>query len=303
MDRIVELAERQHSLIGREQALAYGMTRGQIDQRLRSGSWERAGRGVYRIAGSVPTWEQRLLAAVLATGPGCAASRQSAAALWRLPGFGPGPIEVTQSRGPSARNPGRGLHGSSFLPVHQVRVVRGIPASCPERTLLDLCGCVHPGRAERALDNALAMELTTVQRVGMMLAETGARGRDGTALLRRILDVRTQEYIPPESELEALLDAVLSSAGLPLPTPQVSVGGTQTPIGRVDRVYREARVVIEADSRRYHSAWLDQQADHRRDLLLAAAGYRIVRVNWHQLIREPELLIRAVKAFHRPTAA
>jgi hypothetical protein len=147
------------------------------------------------------------------------------------------------------------------------------------------------------------MELTTVQRVGMMLAETGARGRDGTALLRRILDVRTQEYIPPESELEALLDAVLSSAGLPLPTPQVSVGGTQTPIGRVDRVYREARVVIEADSRRYHSAWLDQQADHRRDLLLAAAGYRIVRVNWHQLIREPELLIRAVKAFHRPTAA
>ena len=62
-------------------------------------------------------------------------------------------------------------------------------------------------------------------------------------------------------------------------------------------------MVIEADSRRYHSAWLDVQADHRRDLLLTAAGWRIVRVNWHQLIKEPELLIAAVKALLRPIAA
>ena len=60
----------------------------------------------------MPTWEQRLLAAVLATGLGGAASRRSAAALWRIPGFRPGPVEVTQVRGPSARNPGQGLHDS-----------------------------------------------------------------------------------------------------------------------------------------------------------------------------------------------
>ena len=94
-----KLAERQHSLIGREQALAYGMTRGQIDARLRSGKWEAAARGVYRVAGSVPTWEQKVMAAVLATGGDAAASRRSAAALWKLPGFRPGPVEVTQARG------------------------------------------------------------------------------------------------------------------------------------------------------------------------------------------------------------
>jgi hypothetical protein len=303
MDRILELAARQHSLIGREQALAYGMTPGQIDARVRRKRWDIAARGVYRIPGSVPTWEQRLLTAVLASGSSALASRRSAAALWRLAGFGPGPVEVTQRRGPSSRNPRPGLHDSRFLPPAHGRVVDGIPVTSPERTLLDLCGYVHPLRAERALDNALAMDLTTLHQLGLMLAETGRRGRRGTALLRRVLAVRTADYVPPASELEALLLAVLTAAGVALPDRQARIGGTQAPAGRVDFVYRQARLVIEADSRRHHSAWLDVQADHRRDLLLAAAGWTIVRVNWHQLLADPDLFVAAIQAKLRLAAA
>lgn len=303
METMRRMAEQQHGLISREQALAQGMNSDQIGGHLRRGSLERVARNVYRIPGSVPTWRQRLLAAVWAAGHGAAASRRSAAAMWGLPGFPQSPIEVTQARGPSSRSPDPGLHDSRFLPPHQVSVVSAVPTTCPERTLLDLCGCVHPGRAERALDSALARDLTTVQGIGLMLAETGARGRDGTAVLRRILAVRTEDYVPPESELEALLLAVLVGAGVPLPDRQKSVGGTSAPIGRVDFVYRAARIVIEVDSRRYHSSWLDVQADHRRDLLLTAAGFRIVRVNWHQLIQEPELFLAAVRALLRAAAA
>jgi len=303
METMRRLAERQHGLISREQALAHGMNSNQIGARLRRGTWDRHARNVYRIPGSVPTWEQHLLGAVWAAGTGAAASRRSAAALWGLPGFRPGPIEVTQERGPSCRYPAPGLHESRFLPAHQIRKIRVIPTTCPERTLLDLCGCVHPQRAERALDNALAMELTTIQQLVLMLAETGARGRPGTARLRLLLAFRTDEYIPPESELEALLLAVLDAADIGRPDRQEVVGGTQAQVGRVDFVYRPAKVVIEADSRRYHSAWLDVQADHRRDLLLAAAGWRIIRVNWHQLVQEPELFVAAVKAFLRAAAA
>ncbi len=263
-----------------------------------------AARAVYRVAGSVPTWEQRLMAAVVATGPGAAASRRSAAALWRLPGFGPGPIEVTQPRGPSARNPTEGLHSSRLFPPHHVCTVDAIPTTSPERTLLDLCGCVHGRRAERAVDNALSMDLTSVGALGRMLAETGVRGRPGTALLRRLLLVRTADYVAPASELEALVLTVLDEAGLEPPDRQEWVGGTRAPAGRVDFVFREARVVIEADSRRHHSSWLDVQADHRRDLLLAAAGWRVVRVNWHQLVEEPQLFAAAVRAMlRRPAAA
>jgi hypothetical protein len=303
METMRRLAEEQHGLISREQALAHGMNSNQIGARLRRGTWERVARNVYRIPGSVPSWEHRVLAAVWAAGAGAAASRLTAAALWKMPGFRPGPVEVTQVRGPSSRYPKPGLHDSRFLPEHQIRVIHAIPTTCPERTLLDLCACVHAGRAERALDNSLAMELTSVQRLGLMLAETGARGRTGTALLRRILSVRCDDYVPPESELEALVIAVLTGAGLPLPERQASIGGTTAPAGRVDHLYRPARVVIEADSRRHHSSWLDVQADHRRDLLLMAAGYRIIRVNWHQLIGEPELFLAAVRAFLRDVAA
>ena len=88
-----------------------------------------------------------------------------------------------------------------------------------------------------------------------------------------------------------------------LPERQASVGGTTAPAGRVDYIYRPWRLVIEADSRRFHWSWLDVQADHRRDLILMAAGYRIVRVNWHQLIAEPELFVAAVRAFLREVAA
>ena len=303
MDRILELAATQHSVIGREQALALDMTPGQINARVRRGRLEIAGRSVYRVPGSVPTWEQRLMAAVLATGCGAVASRRSAAALWRPPGFWPGPIEVTQGRGPSARNPGMGLHDSTFLPTHQMRFVDNIPCTSPERTLLDLCGYVHPQRAERALDNALAMDLTTVHALGLMRAETGRRGRPGTALVRLLPAVRTADYVPPASELEALLQAVLEAAGVELPDRQEWIGSTRAPVGRVDFVYREQGIVIEADSRRYHSAWLDVEADHRRDLLLAAAGWRIIRVNWHQLIKEPELFVAAVRASLQRAAA
>ncbi len=302
METMRRLAEQQHGLISREQALAQGMNSNQIGARLRRGTLERLARNVYRMPGSVRTWEQRLLATVWAAGVGAAASRRSAAALWRLPGFRRDVIEVTQARGPSTRYPGPGVHDSRFLPGHQIRTVEAIPTTCVERTVLDLCGFVHPQRSERALDNALAMDLTTVQQLALMLAETGARGRPGTARLRELLAVRTDDYVPPASELEALVLAVLDGANIPRPERQQWVGGTTAPVGRVDFVYRKARVVIEADSRRYHWAWLDVQADHRRDLLLNAAGWTIIRVNWHQLIAEPELFIAAVKGFRRAAA-
>lgn len=192
MKAIQKVAERQHGLITREQALAHGMNSNQVGARLRRGTWERVARNVYRIPGSVPTWEQRMLAAVWAAGEGAAACRQSAATLWRIPGFAPGPVEVVQPRGPSARYAASGMHASRFLPTHQVRFVRAIPTTSPERTILDLCGCIHPGRAERALDNGLAMELTRVQQLGLMLAESGARGRPGVITSRPTVGVITQ---------------------------------------------------------------------------------------------------------------
>src|SRR5436305_4667285 len=96
---IVTLAERQHGIVTLNQARDAGLTRSAVLHRVATGAWERVGTGVYRLAGSRRTWEQRLNALVLASGPVAAASHRSAAALLEIPGFvRAGVVEVVTPR-------------------------------------------------------------------------------------------------------------------------------------------------------------------------------------------------------------
>jgi hypothetical protein len=303
MEQILRLAESQHSLVKRGQALSCGMSSDQIDSLLSRGLLVRIYRGVYRVGGSVVTWRQKLLALVFAAGVCAAASHRAAAALWRLSGF-PERLEVVR---PWKRNrkPGRlpGLHESTFLPPEHITEIDGIPVTTIERTLFDLAGVLKRKRLERAVADAVNARLTTVAKLEKVFAQTARRGRKGSKAMRRLLSDIGQGYMPTESELEDLVVAVLDAAGLPLPEKQRNVGGTTTPIGRVDFLYKAARLVIEADSKRHHESWLDQLADGRRDLQLTAAGYQIIRVSWWQLTELPEEFVAAVRAVVLAVAA
>ncbi|MGI9119141.1 MAG: hypothetical protein ACR2G7_03250 [Acidimicrobiales bacterium] len=100
------------------------------------------------------------MAAVLDAGGGAVVSRLAAAHLWGLPGFEPGPVDVTRARR-RARRPSSlaNLHEPRYLPEHHRREVEGVPVTTVARTVFDLAGCVYPKRAERALDNALSHKL------------------------------------------------------------------------------------------------------------------------------------------------
>lgn len=290
------VAERQAGLVTRDQALSAGITHGVVDGRVRAERWQRLARDVYRVPGSAPTWRQTVLAAVLTAGDGAAASHRSAAALWKLPGFYPGPVDVTRLRGRSRVARIGTLHETRFLPHGHVTAVERIPVTSPGRTLLDLCGTLHPKRAERAVANALAMKLVTPARLHVLLAEAGKKGRAGSGLLRRLVDERDDGQPPPESVLESLLMTVLGAAGLPAPERQLCLGNETELIGRVDFAYTHARLVVEADSRRHHSSWLDAEADRRRDASLMTAGWHVLRVTWNQLVHRPEEVTAAVRA-------
>src|SRR5437868_5471482 len=119
MERIQEFAERHHALIRRRDAEHLGVTKSEFDAMVRHDRLERVGHCVYRVPGSVPTWRQRLLAAVWSKGADAVASDLSAAALWRVPGFPYGPIEVCRLRhGSSHREGGVRIRETSFLPAH-----------------------------------------------------------------------------------------------------------------------------------------------------------------------------------------
>lgn len=55
-------------------------------------------------------------------------------------------------------------------------------------------------------------------------------------------------------------------------------------LGRVDLVVK-GKLVVECDSRRHHSSPKDWEEDRRRDLILHAMGYVVVRLSYDQIWR------------------
>ena len=80
---LLALAEHQHALVRRSQALELVAARG-LDRHLAAGRLHTPWPSVYRVPGGPRTAEQALLAAVWAAGDGAAAYGRSAGWLWGL---------------------------------------------------------------------------------------------------------------------------------------------------------------------------------------------------------------------------
>lgn len=65
-------------------------------------------------------------------------------------------------------------------------------------------------------------------------------------------------------------------------------------VGRVDLLV-DGWIVVECDSREFHSNWDAQAEDRRRDLALAARGYACVRITANQLYHSPATLLDAIR--------
>ena len=296
MDAEIEaLAARQHGLVTWHQALALGLTRSAIAHRLARGRWQRVWPGVYRLAAAPVTCHQQLLAAVLAAGDGAVASRRSAAALFEIPGLRTDILEITLPRGATPSLVGVLTHESLWLPSEHVTAVAGIPTTSLPRTLFDLAGSERRERVERALDNCLSRRLVTPNALWCVHTELEERGRAGTRVMRELLEARGDGYVAPASELEKRLLDILSDAGLPVPAREINVGDDDRWVGRVELVYREAKVLIEADSRLHHSSLLDRASDLARDNRLMAAGWRVLRFDWDTIINRPHEVVALVR--------
>ena len=297
MERVLELAARQYALVSRAQALALGVSVTRIENELKVGRIEIVLRGVYGVKGCPPSWERSVMARVLAAGEGAAASLYTGAALRGVPGFSRGGrIHVSRPWKRSRDSQLPGLHESLYLPDHHITPVRGIPTTVAERIVFDLAPRIGEERLMRVFNDVLSLDLMTIGSMEVLFAETARRGRWGSAIMRQVLSTKGEGYVPTESELEDLVERVLDAAGLPLPRRQASVGGTTAPIGRIDFLYPGPPLVIEADGKSFHKTWSVTEADQRRGLLLTAAGFRLIRVNWRQLTVEPELFVAAVRA-------
>lgn len=292
---IERLAAGQLSLFTLRQVQALEVSESATRHRLTTGRWIVHRPSIFRLVGGPVTKRVNLMAAVLAV-PGSVASHHAAAALHGLPGFQVAPaVTVAGTALPRLRDVE--VHRTLLLLDHHQRERDGIPCTSVARTIFDLCGSVHPRRAERALDNSLARRLVTLPALGRVFNDLAEHGRGGTVLMRELLEQRPIGYVAPESELEARFMELLDAFGLPQPTRQLDVGDSDAWIGRVDFVYRNAHLVVEVDGREGHSSLLDQLADADRDQRLDASGRMVLRFGWDDIVhrgRDAAAYLKAV---------
>lgn len=93
------------------------------------------------------------------------------------------------------------------------------------------------------------------------------------------------------SEAERRLLALIRDAHLPVPETNVRVAGHE-----VDARWPRERLVVEVDGFAFHASRRSFERDRRRDLDLAAAGWRVVRVTWRQVTREPQVVVARLAA-------
>lgn len=133
--------------------------------------------------------------------------------------------------------------------------------------LCQMAICASPERTVAAVDSALRRRQLTVAEWSTIVAQLPRR-------LRRLL-CRTDAKA--ESITESVVRFRLAMLGIE-PSTQVAIRG----VGRVDFVVGAA-LVIEVDGKQYHTDKGQFEKDRRRDALLSALGYRVLRFSYHQV--------------------
>lgn len=289
---LTELKATQFGLFNSDQAREIGLSDDAIYRAIHGGLLERDLPRVYRDLSVPASWEQRLTAALLWAGKEAAVSHRSAAALWRLTGFEPGPVEITA---PVARRRPKGisLHRGRLLGA-DLTTERGFRTSSATRTLIDLAGATDEEQVEIALDCALRRRLTTVPYLSSHVASLNP-GRKGRGVLVRMLDSRSDLPKGLESPLETKFLRLVRKAGLPHP-----VAGYEVRPYRVDFAYPHAALAIELEGHEYHSGKISWQKDVMRRNYMTEHGWTTLYFTWTDVTQRPNDVIEAIRHHLHP---
>ena len=128
---------------------------------------------------------------------------------------------------------------------------------------------------------------------GTLVQYAGTFRGAGAALARRAAAlVRTRVDSPGESRLQL----VLVLAGLPEPQCNITLGTDERPIGRVDLLLEEYRLILEYEGDHHRTDRWQWNVDISRVEAFSAEGYRVLRVTAAHLRRPRALVMRVYAA-------
>jgi very-short-patch-repair endonuclease len=290
-----ELAALQCGTFGRWQLLARGVERTAIRRRLTSGRWVHHGPGVYGLPSHAPSFDQRLWIAWLAVGPDAVVSHEAAAQLHDLPGVERGRLTLIAPHATHHRVQGAFVHQIDDVEPGHRTGVRGLPTTTVPRTVVDLAGWVGMARLLRITEGAKHARLTTYEDIGAVLAAVARRGKPGVGRLARALDMLNGRGGLEQSVLERALLVLLKRHRLPPPIPQMAHPGRSLPASCVDAGYPEAKLIIEADGRRWHTRVADVKRDRERDAEAARNGWLTLRLLHEHIVDDPDGTAKLVR--------
>lgn len=305
---LMQSSRTRSGLATRAQLRSAGVPDSTLSRTCRAGDVVRVHPGVYAAAalpawptyvvthlGVAPEFVQRARAAQLALGEAAAAMGLTAACL-RGWGVLIEPLHQLEVMVPRGRSRVR-LAGVRVL--QRRRREREAWLATPDQdplwvttavqTVLDCCRALKLQEAVVVCDSALRSGQVTMSEL-----REGARrlrGHRYAAKARRVLDLADPEC---GSVLESVLRMLLVEAGLTAFSTQGVIRDARgRHILRVDFCFAEAGLLIEADGTRWHP---DPLRDRRLDNRLVAAGWRVLRFTWSEVVHDPTAVLDLVQA-------
>jgi hypothetical protein len=290
-------ARRQHGLITLTQLRELGVSRGAVRTRITSGQWRPVEWNVLQMEDGPSTWEQQLLASVLAAGDRAVASHRAAARLWGLTGppSSAAPPEISVPRASGYRR--RGLvtvHRLSDLDLVEPAECGGIPVTPVARTLLDLGAVVNRRQVAQAVVGAVRQGSVGWGQLLDTVIAHARRGRDGVAPLRAVLadhlddlaalplgierlvllHLRNAQLPAMELDHPLVVDGLVHRLGLAIPDDRVALLPLDDGVGRPLVAHTPAEVAAEAAAR---------------------AGWTVIAFNRRDILRRPAEVVHRVR--------
>jgi hypothetical protein len=290
---MAKLAGRQFNRVSRLQLVELGLSDAAIAHRVAAGRLVAVEQGVFAFA---PVLEHddwgRWMGATLSA-PGTILSLASAGAAWGISSLRRQFETVTRPGSGGPRRHGGLLVFRSSTLKGDCTVLRGVPITTVERTLLDLARGMSERALARALREAIRLHLTTMAAVGDSLGRY--HGRRGAR--RLAIAVARYAGLPVErarsgAEIRAM--EVLRATRRPLPRLNVRVAGEEA-----DLSWPDLRLIVEIDGAPFH---LDAGEDARKLAAWKAGGWTVHRVASEDVYDRPERLLALTPAPNVPEA-
>jgi very-short-patch-repair endonuclease len=186
---------------------------------------------------------------------------------------------------------GIAAHRDGTLTPKDRTAVQGIPCTTIARTLLDMAG-VKDRHLRHAISQAEVERKFDLREIEELLGRS--KGRRGVRRLKLEISLHDPREQATRQALEARFFRFCRKFRLVRPEVNSHLlidGISMMP----DFLWREARLIVEADSRRVHGTVSAFEKDRRRDQVLTAAGWTVIRCTWRQLRDEPEALAHTIR--------